>query len=97
MCGWLEVSKSGYYHWRNRPDSATRERREDLKNRITMIFTASRETYGYRRVHAELGRRGVPCGLELVRHLMRCPGPAGMPAQALADHDDRRSRRGAGH
>jgi putative transposase len=74
MCGWLTVSKSGYYNWRNRPDSATQERRADLKKRITTIFTASRETYGYRRVHAELGRRGVTCGPELVRHLMRALG-----------------------
>ena len=26
MCEWLDVSTSGYYEWRDRPDSATAER-----------------------------------------------------------------------
>lgn len=71
MCVWLNVSKSGYYTWKNRPESATAERREELKKQIAAVFAASRETYGYRRVHAELARRGTTCGPELVRHLMR--------------------------
>jgi putative transposase len=74
MCAWIGVSTSGYYHWRNRPESATEERRAALKEYIAAIFTASRETYGYRRVRAELARQGVTCGPELVRHLMRALG-----------------------
>ena len=30
MCDWLEVSKSGFYEWRSRPQSATARRREEL-------------------------------------------------------------------
>ena len=71
MCLWLEVSKSGFYEWRGRPASATSERRERLKVVIAEIFDDSDQTYGYRRVHAELGRRGVQAGPELVRDLMR--------------------------
>jgi hypothetical protein len=58
MCDALEVSRSGYYDWRSRPASATAERREELKGEITRVFAASRETYGYRRVHAQLRREG---------------------------------------
>ncbi len=71
MCGWLEVSTSGFYDWRSRPQSATAGRREYLKVLITKSFTDSEETYGYRRIHAELGRWGVSCGAELVRALMK--------------------------
>jgi putative transposase len=62
MCQWLEVSKSGFYEWRDRPASATAERRAALTALIIEIFDDSDQTYGYRRVHAELGRRGMEAG-----------------------------------
>lgn len=71
MCAWLEVSRSGFYEWKNRPESATATRREELKAYITRSFEDSDGTYGYRRVHADLVAWGVPCGPELVRALMR--------------------------
>jgi len=71
MCAWLDVSRSGYYDWRNKPASATVRRREELKAFIVHFFEASDGTYGYRRIHADLAEHGVACGLELVRALMR--------------------------
>ena len=71
MCAWLDVSTSGYYEWRLRPDSATAQRRGRLKELIVAIFDDSDETYGHRRVHAELARQGEHCSVELVRGLMR--------------------------
>jgi hypothetical protein len=71
MCAWLEVSTSGYYEWRQRPESATAQRRERLKDLIVDVFDDSDETYGHRRVHAELARRGEHCSVELVRGFMR--------------------------
>ncbi len=71
MCGWLSVSRSGFYDWRSRPESATAQRRNDLRLFITRIFRESDGTYGYRRVAAQLAREGVAAGLELVRGLMR--------------------------
>jgi putative transposase len=71
MCSWLGVSSSGYYEWRNRPQSATAARREKLKQLIVVIFEASDETYGYRRIHAALLRSGQACSVELVRALAR--------------------------
>ena len=49
-------------------------RRAELTALVVEIFADSDETYGYRRVHAELGRRGVPAGLELIRAIMRDQG-----------------------
>lgn len=74
MCVRLGVSKSGYYDWRARPDSATAQRREELKLLITKAFEISDGTYGYRRVHAQLARWGITAGPELVRQLMRTLG-----------------------
>jgi putative transposase len=71
MCRWLEVSKSGYYEWRSRPDSAAASRRKQLKLLIGKVFDDSDGTYGHRRVRAQLARWGVRAGLELVRALMR--------------------------
>ena len=65
------MSTSGYYEWRDRPDSATALRRRALKVLIVKIFADSDETYGHRRVHAELARQGEHCSVELVRGHMR--------------------------
>jgi transposase InsO family protein len=71
MCRWLGVSKSGFYEWRSRPESATAKRREELKLLITKAFGDSDGTYGYRRIWWQLARWGVHAGPELVRALMR--------------------------
>jgi transposase InsO family protein len=70
-CHWLGVSRSGYYEWRDRPASATAERRDRLRLLIHAVFTDSDGTYGYRRVTAQLARWGETVSPELVRALMR--------------------------
>ena len=71
LCEWLEVSKSGYYEWRSRPQSTAAKRRELLKIKVKALFEANNEEYGYRRMHAALVRGGEQCCPELVRDLMR--------------------------
>jgi len=71
MCKWLGVSKSGFYEWRSRPESATAKRRKELGLLVTRAFDDSDGTYGYRRVTRQLARWGVTAGPELVRALMR--------------------------
>jgi transposase InsO family protein len=71
MCEWAQVSTSGYYEWWSRPASATAIRREHLKTLVEAIFKHSDQTYGYRRVHAQLVRQGEQASPELVRELMR--------------------------
>ena len=71
MCSWMEVSRSGFYEWRNAPESATARRRGELAACVLKSFEDSDGTYGYRRVHADLADWGVPAGPELVRSLMR--------------------------
>ena len=71
MCSWLSVSRSGFYEWRSRPQSATAARREDLQAKIEALFELFDGVYGYRRIHAELVRDGEQVSAELVRRLMR--------------------------
>jgi putative transposase len=71
MCGWAGVSRSGFYEWRDRPASATAERRLELGGQVQQVFDDSEGTYGYRRVHAVLARRGIEAGPELIRQIMR--------------------------
>jgi len=71
ICEWLGVSKSGYYDWRTRPESATAQRRELLKIKIRALFEANNEEYGYRRMHQALVRGGESVDDETVRQLMR--------------------------
>jgi len=71
MCRWLEVSRSGYYDWKTRPESEAAKRRELLKIKIKALFVANNEEYGYRRMHQALVRSGERCCPELVRDLMR--------------------------
>ena len=71
MCIWMEVSRSGFYEWRNAPESATAKRRGILALYVQKSFGDSDDTYGYRRVHADLVAWGVQAGPELVRSVMR--------------------------
>lgn len=74
MCVWAGVSRSGFYEWRGRPDSATGCRREALAVRIVEIFAEHNQTYGHRRIHEQLGHEGIEAGPELVRSIMRAQG-----------------------
>ena len=74
MCLWAKVSKSGFYEWRDRPASATAERRAALTVEIRRIFADADGASGYRRVHAQLERDQVEAGPELVRQIMAVEG-----------------------
>jgi transposase InsO family protein len=74
MCTWLGVSPSGFFTWRNRPPSARAVRRDELTALVTWSFQRSNGTYGYRRVHADLTRRGVEVGPDLVLDIMAAQG-----------------------
>jgi transposase InsO family protein len=81
-CGVVGVSVSGFYSWRKRKPSPRAVRHAMLAEVIREVHDASRQTYGARRVHAELvlGRQMTVarCTVELV---MRCLGRAGLPGR----------------
>jgi hypothetical protein len=54
MCRILQVSRSGFYAWRNRVPSNRKKRAGILIERIRCAHQASRGTYGSPRVTADL-------------------------------------------
>jgi transposase InsO family protein len=82
-CRVLGVSKPGYYRYKHRPLAPTKMRRQWLTGLIQEVHTASRGTYGYRRVHAELTLGlGVSVSSRLTFLLMRDAGIYGLPGPA---------------
>jgi transposase InsO family protein len=75
MCAALEVSRSGFYDWVDRADSARARRRAVVARHVRAAFELGRGAYGARRVHAILGRSDDPAvasaSLKLVRSVMR--------------------------
>ena len=98
MCRWSRVSKSGYYSWRDRPQSQTTIRREELAVLIKDVFEDSDGTYGYRRIQVVLERRGVRADGSTIRAIMRDLGLKAaqprakvrttVPAQDLGERPD---------
>lgn len=67
----LKVSRSGYYDFLKRSVSSRAQYNKELTNKIRAIHTASYETYGSPRVHAELIEQGYNCSRERVARLMK--------------------------
>jgi putative transposase len=78
-CRVLEVWQSGFYAWRSRTPSSRAIRHGWLTEVIRQVHAASRQTYGSRRVHAELTLgRGISVGYHAVELLMRRAGLQGV-------------------
>src|SRR6476660_8693490 len=79
-CRLLSVAESGYYEWRSRPPSARAVRHAWLTEQIRAVHSASRGTYGARRVHAELTLGlGLQVGHNQVEMLMARAAIKGLP------------------
>ena len=74
MCRALEVSRSGYYAWSSRPPSQRSRADDRLRVAIRAAHKASRQTYGTRRVHAELQAQGFAAGRDRIGRLRRQMG-----------------------
>jgi putative transposase len=70
MCGWLAVSRSGFYDWARASPTAAARRRTTLRSLISAVFESSRGTYGARRVAAVLRDSGQVVSTRLVGELM---------------------------
>ena len=94
MCRQLDVSKSGFYAWRSRPESARSKENKVLVTEIERLHEASRRTYGSPRIHADLEEEGFEVSRNRVARLMRengirAKGKRRFRKTTDSDHDHR--------
>jgi len=75
MCQVLDVSRSGFYAWRQRPESASSQRRSELVEQMKSVHSdRDMKNYGSPRMHGELVSRGHDVSENTVAKLMRDHG-----------------------
>jgi len=75
MCRVLEVSRSGYYKFKNRSKSTQRVENEKLLIEIRRVFAGNNSNYGSPRIWNELNNvQGIRCSENRVARLMRVNG-----------------------
>lgn len=74
MCKVLKVTRSGYYEWKNRPQS--RRDGEDLRllGKIQQVYSESRKNYGSPRIYSALAKKGIKCSRKRIARIMRQNG-----------------------
>jgi transposase InsO family protein len=70
-CDVLAVSRSGYYAWLSRPQSARAKRREELAGKIAAVHERNRKVYGSPRVCQALRAQGERICENTVADIMR--------------------------
>ena len=76
LCKVLQVSRSGYYHWKTRRKSNRQQERERIIPKVKEIHRQTKASYGARRVSAELESQGESCGRAKAATLMKIAGVA---------------------
>jgi len=74
MCSVLDVTRSGYYAWKNRQQSQRDKENLYLLEQIQEVYEKSRKNYGAPRIYFALLRKGVCCGRNRVARIMRDNG-----------------------
>jgi len=69
MCQLAQVSRAGFYRWLQEPPPIEEEM--ELRSLIQQIGMQHRRRYGYRRISAELRRRGMLANHKRVARIMR--------------------------
>lgn len=71
LCDVMQVSRSGYYAWRNRENSPRQQEYERLIPVVQETHKISKQTYGARRIAKEVEDLGISCGKSKARTLMK--------------------------
>jgi transposase InsO family protein len=92
LCRCLRVTRSGFYAWRRRPESAHAQRDRRLKVLVRASFDASKQRYGSPRIHRDLIERHEPVSRKRVIRLMQEEGLKArvrkrFTCTTMSDHD----------
>lgn len=87
-CEVLEVSRSGFHAWLNRPTSAREIYDARLVTAIETSFKASDRTYGAHRVWRDVLGEGLACGLHRIERPMRINALRARPRHRGKPKDD---------
>ncbi len=79
----LDVSRSGYYQWLQRPESRRAQSARQLTAQIVWIHEQNRRCYGSPRVYQALRRQGVQTSENRVARLMKAAGLKARPKRAF--------------
>lgn len=71
LCQYLDVSRSGYYHWLSRPESLRKQTDQVLTQQIKDAHYRYHEAYGTVRIWKLLNAKGICCGRDRVARLRR--------------------------
>lgn len=71
MCSLLDVSRAGFYAWRDRPESTHAKEDRRLAVLVRESHERSRRRYGSPRVHFELAKNGVHVSRKRIVRLMQ--------------------------
>ena len=74
LCRWLDVTRSGFYAWRARPESTHARDDRRLKVLVRASFEASKHRYGSPRVHEDLLEQDEHVSRKRVVRLMQEDG-----------------------
>jgi putative transposase len=88
LCNVLDVSRSGFHAWLNRPTRAREIHYAKLVTAIETSFKASDRTYGARRVWRDVLEEGLACGLHRIERLMRINALRARPRRRGKPKDD---------
>ena len=74
MCRVLQVHRSGFHAWLQRPKSPRQIEDEQLLGKIKQFWLESGCVYGYRNITMDMKESGETCGRNRVHRLMRTAG-----------------------
>jgi putative transposase len=74
MCKVLHVSRSGYYEWRDRPESERSRQERVLLAEIRRVHESHKQAYGAVKTWRSLRKAGIACGKNRVARLRSLAG-----------------------